>query len=226
MIRTQIDSAQFHKDLQQAMEYSIGFLEGVKLGKTELLASIGVSVKEILENYIDSNARVNPAALHHVYEWYQTGSPEARLYDISFTISNLGLSFKTSFSQSESFAKGSYEPFRNKAAVMEEGQSLTVKPKNSRFLKFKDESGEDVYTSNPVRIENPGGTEVQGSFERVFDEFFARYFTQSFLQESGIAQYLKNPVAYKKNIVRSKRGGKALGKTVGYRWVANAGVGR
>jgi hypothetical protein len=83
----------FKKDMKNIMNYSIGFLEGVQAGKIKFLNNVGVMTKELLEQYIDSNARVNPEALHHIYEWSKVGSPDARLYDINYTISNLGLSF-------------------------------------------------------------------------------------------------------------------------------------
>ena len=33
-------------------------------------------------NYVDSQARVNPKSLHHVYEWKKVGVPSARLFDL------------------------------------------------------------------------------------------------------------------------------------------------
>jgi hypothetical protein len=55
--------------------------------------------------------------------------------------------------------------------------------------------------------------------------FFNRYFSQAFLRVSGVAQYLENPRAYKKNIQAGKRVGRSKGVSTGYRWIANAGVG-
>ena len=54
--------------------------------------------------------------------------------------------------------------------------------------------------------------------------FFGRYFTQAFLQNSNLRQYFENPISYKKNLGRGKRGGKSVGLSTGYRWVANATV--
>jgi len=62
-------------------------------------------------------------------------------------------------------------------------------------------------------------------FEKVFDMFFNRYFSQAFLRVSGIAQYLENPQVYKKNLQAGKKMGKTKGVSTGYRWIANAGVG-
>jgi hypothetical protein len=218
-----LDDKQFFREMNNIMEYSVGYLDGIHQGKQKFLGSIGSSVIETLKTYIDSSARVDPQMLHHVYEWNQTGSPSARLFDIEYTISNLGLSFKSSFTQSSSVKDGSTTPFYNKAMIMENGIPVTIKPKNASILSFNVD-GEQVFTKGPIEVSNPGGDMVQGSFENVFDEFFNRYFTQAFLSSSGISSYLKSPVLYKKNLVAGKSLGKSAGVSTGYRWIANAGV--
>jgi hypothetical protein len=105
---------------------------------------------------------------------------------------------------------------------MEEGIPVTIAPKQSQALRFTD-NGEEVFTKTPVTVLNPGG-QAEGQFEQVFDNFFNKYFTQAFLRTSGIAAYLENPVAYKKNLSRGKRMGKSAGTSTGYKWIANAGV--
>lgn len=217
------DDMQFMKDMNNLMEYSAGFLEGISLGKTKLFEILGNNVKEILGEFIDSNAKVDPASLHHVYEWYQTGSPAARLFDIEYTISNLGLSFKSTLSQSTSIKNGSNVPFYNKAKIMENGIPVTITPKNAKVLSFES-NGETVFTKGPVTVSNPGGQSVDGSYERIFDLFFHNYFSQSFLSSSGLGQYLTKPVAYKNNLSSGKKGGRTVGIQTGYRWIANAGV--
>jgi hypothetical protein len=162
--------------------------------------------------------------LHHIYEWNQTGSSNARLYDISYTVSNLGLSFRSSFSQSTSIKDGSRTPFYDKARIMEEGIPVVIRPKVAQVLAFED-NGETIFTQGPVTVDNPGGTEVQGGFEKVFDMFFNRYFSQAFLRVSGVAQYLENPQVYKKDMQAGKKMGRTKGVSTGYRWIANAGVG-
>jgi hypothetical protein len=218
------NNAMFKKDMKNIIDYSIGFLDGIQGGKKAFLNVIGMETVELMKEYIDSNARVNPRMLHHVYEWNQTGSPDARLYDIQYTTSNLGLSFKSTFKQSTSIKNGSRVPFYDKARIMEEGIPVVIAPKKAQALSF-DINGEQIFTKQPVEVSNPGGDEVEGSFEKIFDSFFKRYFTQAFLITSGISQYLENPVAYKKNMTAGKKGGKVKGYQTGYRWIANAGVG-
>jgi len=221
---TTFNSNQFKKDMNNIVNYSLGFIEGVQRGKTVFLKTLGMETVEVMKEFIDSNARVNPEMLHHIYEWNLTGSPEARLYDISYTVSNLGLSFKSSFSQSRSIKDGSRTPFYDKARIMENGIPVTIRPKSAQVLAF-DDNGETVFTRGPVEVLNPGGTEVEGGFEKTFDMFFNRYFSQAFLRTSGIARYLENPQVYKKNMPEGKRVGKSKGISTGYRWIANAGLG-
>jgi hypothetical protein len=218
------NSKKFKKEMNNIMKYSIGFLDGVQKGKTPFLKSLGVDAVEIMKQFVDSNARVNPSMLHHIYEWNRTGSPAARLYDINFTVSNIGLSFKSSFRQSESIQDGSKTPFYDKARIIENGLSVVIKPRSSEVLAFE-EDGEMIFTKKPIRVSNPGGVEAQGGFEQTMDLFFNKYFSQSFLRTSGVAQYLENPVVYKKNLRAGKARGRSKGLSTGYTWVANAGVG-
>jgi hypothetical protein len=221
-VRVRFDGRQFTKDMKNIMDYSAGFLDGIQMGKQQLMHSIGLQTIEVLKSFIDSNARTNPSILHHVYEWGQAGSPDARLYDIDYSISNLGLSFRSSFRQSNSIQDGSNTPFYNKAKIMEEGIPVKIRPKQAQALRFI-QDGEEVFTKSEVTVQNPGGN-VQGKFEQVFDNFFNKYFTQAFLRASGMSAYLENPVAYKKNLDAGKRAGRAKGVSTGYRWIANAGV--
>lgn len=213
----------FKKEMKNIIDYSFGFLEGIQAGKTKFLNNIGIMTKELLEQYIDSNARVNPKALHHIYEWSKVGSPDARLYEINYTISNLGLSFVSSMKQSTSIKDGSSVPFYNKAKIMEEGTPVTIRPTRSNVLVFQD-GGETIFTKGEVVIQSPGGVETTGAFEKAVDTFFNRYFTQSFLKTSGLYEYLSNPKVYKQNLAAGKSMGRSKGLQVGYRWIANAGI--
>ena len=225
MISAKFDTTQFTREMNNIVQYSMGFLEGAQKGKTVLFQKIGVETIELMKQFIDSNARANPSALHHVYEWYQTGSPDARLFDLQYTISNLGLSFRSTFSQSTSVREGSKVPFYDKARMMEAGVSITVRPRSANVLKFNVD-GEDVFTPNPVEIKQPGGEAVAGSFERVFDSFFGNYFTQSFLRVSGLLDHLSDASVFKKNLSSGKRSGKAAGLATGFRWISNVKVAR
>ena len=219
MIKIKFDDKKFMKEMNNLTEYAIGFLEGAKGGKVELLKEVGEKTKELLGEYIDANARVNPAVLHHVYEWYQTGSPNARLFDLQYSAAAGSLSMNATFTQSTTLKNGSKTPFYNKAAVMERGISVTVSPRSSEVLAFED-NGEQVFTKQPVTIENPGGAQVVNGFERVFSEFFERYFSQSFMRASGLDERIRNTSAFVRHFNQGKKRGKQLGNQVGYRWIA------
>jgi hypothetical protein len=222
MIVTRFNSNQFLKEIGNVLEYSIGFADGAKLAKTNLLNGIGGKTVELLKSFIDSNARTNPAMLHHIYEWNKVGNPGARLFEITYLVNTRNVSFQTSFTQSQSIKRGSSEPFYNKAQIMESGKTVVVTPKNGEVLRFE-ENGEQVFTKSPVVITNPGGDNVAGAYQDVLNSFFNNYFSQSFLQSSGIAKYIKNPLSYKKNIRSGARGGRSVGVSTGFQWMSKAG---
>lgn len=219
------NSTAFRKDMRNIVDYSIGFVDGIHAGKKRFLDVLGLQTINLLKEYIDSNARANPAMLHHVYEWHQTGSPAARLFDIKYITNPTGISFTSSFKQSTSIKDGSRVPFYDKARIIENGIAVTIRPVKAEVLAF-DINGEEVFTKNPVEVLNPGGTAAQKGFEKVFDSFFNRFFSQAFLRISGIAQYLERPTIYKKNLSAGKKMGRSKGYETGYRWIASAGVGR
>jgi hypothetical protein len=224
-MKVKLNTMQFENMLDNLVEYSMGYIDGVQKGKKEFLNKLGVLTIEALGQYIDTNARMNRDALHHVYEWYQEGSPDARLFDLKYTVSNLGLSINSTFRQSNSLSRDASRPFYDKARVMEQGLSVRVVPKGDNPLVFQS-GGETIFTKKPVTIEDPGGIEVQGSYQRIFDEFMLRYFKQSFLRASGIYNYIKKPVLYKKNFKAGVTGGgRSKGYQTGYRWIANATMG-
>lgn len=223
MTKLVIDTKQLTKDINYIIAYSEGFLEGAQKGKKRFFTNLAKMMIESAKQFIDSSARVNPLMLHHVYEWQKTGSPDARLFNLNYAVNDSGLSFNYTFSQSKSIKQGSNQPFYDKARIMEEGIPVTISPTNAEVLAF-DYEGEEVFTKNDVVVTNPGGSAVQGSFEKVYSQFFSKYFSQAFLRTSGIMDYLQNPILYKSNFSKAKTGGRNLGLSVGYQWMANAGI--
>ena len=223
MIRVTVNSNLFRKDMKNILDYSLGFLDGVNKGKSKFFNNIGSLASESLKTFIDTSAKVNPTILQHVYEWYRVGSPEARLYDISYKSTNSGVSFFSTFSQSSTIKDGSNVPFYNKARIMENGIPVVISPTASGVLVFED-NGETVFTKKDIVVTNPGGPAALGGFEKTFDLFFTKYFSQAFIRSSGIKDYLENPVVYKANIKAGKNNGKSVGIRTGYQWIAQAGV--
>jgi len=221
VINVTFDSNQFLKEMQNIVDYSTGFIEGAQRGKIHLLENVGKTIVEGIKQFVDANARVSPGALHHIYEWYQTGSPESRLFEIEYTATNIGLSFSSTFSQSTSVQQGSKVPFYDKARIMEEGIPVTIVPKARKPLVFE-ANGETVFTKAPVVVSSPGGEATSGGYQRVFDQFFSQYFSQSFLQSSGILNHLNDPTPFKSNFNKAKTGGKTFGINAGYRWITKS----
>ena len=218
------NTASLEKQLNNIVQYSFGFLDGVQKGKKIFLDRLGKETILALGQYIDVQARGNPSALHHVYEWYRTGSPSSRLFDLDYTVSNLGLSIMSKFKQSKTLSEDANTPFYNKATIMENGTTVIIKPKRNGALVFEAGGGE-VFTRKPVTVVNPGGNEVVGSYQQTFDEFMLKYFKQSFLKASGLYDYINNPVVYKRNLSAGAKVGKTKGIDTGYKWIINARIG-
>lgn len=222
-MKVMLDVRNFEKTLTNVVDYSFGFIDGVNKGKKKMLENLAEGIVEYLGNYIDAIARSDSQALHHVYEWYELGTKNGRLYNLNYTISNLGLSINSTFRQSTSISEKSTEPFYNKAYIMENGIPVTISPKR-KALVFE-EGGKTIFSSRPITINNPGGQQVEGSYQKTFDSFFKNYFTQAFLKSSGLYDYISNPKVYKKNIALGSKAGKNAGVKVGYTWIINAKLG-
>lgn len=218
MLKLIIDDTKFNKDVKNIIQYSLGFFDGVKQGVPEFLRNASRSMIDSLKEYIDSNARVTPQLLHHMYEWGQTGASNARLFDIQALPTGNTVSFISSFRQSATIKKGSSVPFFDKARIMEYGIPVTIVPKR-KVLSFEID-GEQIFTPNPVTVTNPGGN-VSGEYERIFNSFFNSYFAQSYLESSGILAYLSSPTDFYRNM--SERAGRSHGFSTGKNWIAKAG---
>jgi hypothetical protein len=225
MIKIKTNSKQFQKEMNNIVNFSAGFFEGVHRGKGNFSENLAKESLEALKQFIDSNARVNPDALHHMYEWHSTGSPEARLFDIEYTSRSNGISFRSSFRQSNSVRAGSKVPFYNKAEIMEKGLSVTIKPIVSNVLVFE-EGGKTVFTKKEVVVTNPGGAQTAGSYEQVFNQFFSSYFSQAFLLSSRVMEKISDTSDFTMNFSKAKTGGRAAGVRIGFRWMSTRGESR
>lgn len=223
MIETKFNTKELTKKLMNVVAYSEGFMDGAKTGQLKFNQELGAFIKEALYKYIDSKARINPDSLHHVYEWDQVGFPSARLFEINVTSMQTMIKFKTNFIASSSISSTSETPFKNKAKIMENGIEITIEPKNSEVLVFED-AGETIFTRKEVFIANPGGSEVEGSFEKVINDFFSNYLTNGLLRSSGILDGLENPIEYTKSFVKGSKSGKSAGLPAGAKYMSIGGA--
>jgi hypothetical protein len=219
VLYSRIDSKQINSILTNTVKYSYGFLDGVDMDQILFNQKLGEFTVDALNNYIDSQARMNPDSLHHVYEWGAVGSAGGRLFSITPKASKRVINFTGKFLKSSSTSPTSDEPFYDKAEIMENSIDITVEPRDGSVLAFEDD-GEMVFTSSAVYIANPGGDEVAGSFGRVVDEFFMSYFTYGLLQD-----YLSQ-LAVADEYTRyfasgAKGGGRATGISAGKKYIGS-----
>ena len=216
MLHVRVDSREINKILGNSVKFSYGFLEGVKAQQIIFNTKLAEYTVDVLNKYIDSQARANPDALHHVYEWGMTGNSGGRLFEITPRVSLQDIHFEGKFLKS-STDNGNGYVFYDKANVMENGISVTVAPRDSSVLAFEDD-GEMVFTAESVYIAHPGGTEVEGSFAKVIEEFFGSYFTSAFMQP--LLRDLATADEYAKMFPQgAKSGGRAAGIVAGKKYL-------
>lgn len=221
MIRASVDAKELMNTLNNVTNYSKGFLHGAELNKLEFNRILGGYTAEALKQYIDSKARMNPESLHHVYEWDSVGNPTSRLFDFNVTTKLNSISFSGKFLPSRTPSPNSDDVFSNKAEVMENKIAITIEPRNSDILAFE-EDGEMVFTTKSIYIANPGGDAVAGSFGKVVDEFFDKYFTASILQ--GILKDLSTPEEFVQYFAQGSKAGKPAGVKAGRKYFSVKGV--
>jgi len=141
--------------------------------------------------YLDSQARVRPKALHHVYEWKRVGQPNARLFKLK-VVSQEGISFKIGYEllQSKTLVpttKGVHRHvFANKAFVMEEGLPVVIRPRFAERLVFE-VSGGTVFMpkGKPVTVGRPGGKAATNQFKLAYAKFFTGNLVNNSIKNSG-----------------------------------------
>jgi hypothetical protein len=218
MINLRYDTKSFSTTLKNTVEYSLGFLDGAKMGTIIFNTKLAQITEEALKQYIDVKSRANPESLHHVYEWNRVGDPSARLFEINAVASKNSIVFSGQFIPSRSVSETSNEPFVDKANIMENAISILIEPRSSDFLAF-DVDGQQVFTVNSVFIENPGGDEVAGSFGRAVDDFFEVYFTSTVLRQSGIFEQLSFPKEFAQNFASGAKMGRGMGRKAGMEYM-------
>lgn len=221
MLSAKIDLSQLNTTLNNAVQYSFGFLDGIQQQRLSFNRFLGGYTAEALNKYIDAKARSNQYALHHVYEPNATGNASARLFKFDVVATMSTISFVGSFLPSSVASDSASEPFVNKAEIMENGISVVVSPKQSDVLVFEDD-GETVFTTESIFIAHPGGDAVAGSFGRTVDEFFTAYFTNALL--APLLRDLQTADEFAKDFAAGTRGGRAVGVRAGRKYFNIAGV--
>jgi len=164
-------------------------------------ASFRNKFKEIIFNqiekdfgsFVDSQARVKPRSLHHVYEWRQAGEPSARLFKLNkLNTDRLGFSVTYELLPSKTFASAEgnrRHVFVSKASVMEAGMPLKIAPRHSKRLVFET-NGYKVFMPEgaSVIVSRPGGAGVKNSFMMTYSRFFKGNLVNESIKRSGFQQ--------------------------------------
>ena len=152
-------------------KYDSTLLTSVHHGQNKQLIETGAArlVARYFEHLVDAKARSNPSALHHVYEFDQSGKKSARLFDSKLVPTSKGVLITFNFKKAKFPNREGYM-FYNKAQVMEDGKTVIIRPKRSSHLKYKLQNGKFVITKKPSIVENPGG-KVAGNFKSEFNQF-------------------------------------------------------
>lgn len=215
MIQVKFDKKVFDKTMNNTLEYSYGFIDGIQKNRLVFNKKLSDVAAEALKKYIDTKARMSPDSLHHVYEWNMVGDPSGRLFEIDCQPTPTTISLVGKFLPSSSVSDTSDEPFVDKARVMENAIAIEIEPIMNNVLAFESE-GESVFTVNSIYIANPGGDEVAGSFGRVVEDFFDFYFSTTLLQQSGLLKDLETADEYTKRFASgAKGGGRSVGSLAG-----------
>lgn len=151
--------------------------------------------------YIDAKARTSPSSLHHVYEWNRAGDPAARLFkltqkDITGLSFRVGTEFKNSRTAVPSNIGRTRHVFINKAAVMEEGKPLVIKPKNAERLVFEIR-GSVVYMpkGQSVTIRSAGGGKTTSRYSIAYAQFFRGNLVKESIKKSGFQKLFGSSMA-------------------------------
>lgn len=169
------------------------------INKQKINRGAALLIKNYFDQYLDSRARQNPNAYHHVYEFEKTGNSSARLFTAVVGNTPDGSATITySFKPAKDPNPEGY-PFPNKAKVMENGETIIVTPKKSKYLKFEINDGQFVTLEKAV-IRNPGGTEVKGSFQSTFQAFMMSE-GSSILQRLGYFQKIEQALINKRRLM-------------------------
>jgi hypothetical protein len=223
MIEVRYNTQDFTTKINNVVEYTEGFAQGIKQNKKNFNNELGKIAVEMLKKYIDSRASAEKDSLHHVYEWGMVGSPGGRLFQLDSKASSSGIVIFGDFLPSKSVSDSSDEPFVDKANIMENAIMIEIFPRNN-VLAFEAD-GETVFTADTVYVANPGGDGVAGSFGKVVEDFFDFHFTAQVFMQSGLYQKLSSASEYAQFFsAGANGGGRSAGIQAGKKYLTVKGV--
>lgn len=168
--------------------------------------TIFVQIEKDFGDYVDAKARISPRSMHHIYEWGQTGSPSGRLFKlIELPTNGLGLKINYELLDSQSFVpsknSNNRHVFIKKAEVMENGQTVVIRPRHSERLVF-DINGYTVFMpkGDSVTVTKPGGVATKNSFITAYKYFFTGQLVNSSIKRSGFQKLFNSSISKALNV--------------------------
>jgi hypothetical protein len=168
-------------------------------GQAKVQKTIERSVNRKFLPYVNAVSRGNKASMHHLYEWGSVGITSARLFDLVIPTSSRGranFSMKVTYRPSTKLvplttAQATPNPFTgkvvkkqhrfyNKAMVMENGLTVVVRPKNTKYMAFDNPPGALqtksglTFSSKPITINYADKPNYHG-LSNTLRSFFAGY---------------------------------------------------
>ncbi len=189
-------------------------LGGIKeLSSPSVLQEIGNAVftmsAKAFVKAMNIEAKANPKAYHHIYEWNKVGSTTARLFFITKASNSGGkVIVKPAFAKSKTpvpIAKELLQPgrtgrtvssryvFKDKATVMESGKPVVFRARKNIPMAIDGEV-KFVAAGTVIKNLNPGGKEVKGSFEKFYDGWF-RTRVNDVIRRSGMIDAIDLEIA-------------------------------
>lgn len=214
-----IDTSDFVRSIKNVAGYTDGFVTATIEERLMFNIKLGTIIVSMLYAYIDSKAKLEPESLHHVYEPQMLGDPDGRLFELGMEATAAGIVITGGFLRSAVSADERFDPFYERARIMESGISISIEPQDGGVLSFMDD-GELVTISTGVFVEHPGGPEVEGSFGRAVDTFLSTYLIKGIIDP--IIKKLSTPEEYANSLVEGSRSGRSAGLAAGKKYMNGA----
>lgn len=212
MISLRVDSKQLSNEINSKITALENIVSSTVLDEIAKAAFVITGERFLID--IDAYARKNPKKMHHVYEWGMVGKATGRLFELKLNSTVGGVAVISSvFLQSKkpvpanpaTSIAGVSRPmlmkqnvFKNKATVMENGQSVSYKA--ASVLSFMGSDGQVfVAPGTIINIKNPGGVQTKHAFKDFMDAWYAQR-PEAIMDSSGFYEKIANEITSALNV--------------------------
>lgn len=147
-----------------------------ELGMSRFTQYLGESIKRIGDRRFDAYMTTNLEEHKHMFEWgAKSVTPATKLWKTVYSNQTGLLTFvyvpsRKLVPATDEFTKYRHT-FREKAAAMEEAPTVTIAPKNSRYLRWR-EGGSEIRSYQEIEMPVAGAV-YRGKFNATFLAFWA-----------------------------------------------------